>query len=544
MCEVMGGESEGPRPANGLERPGSRPLAGYSAVAVVLVVGLLVTAALALVSVLLNASNERHLLRLRGKEVASVLTEALPATQTPLGAAAVLGDATGGNRTKFMQFAGHYVGPDRPFVSMSLWRAGDIAAGPVAYAGAVPKLSPGRPGASAFFARAEASSGLSVIGLVQGADPRLGYGYSGSGTSTFIAYGEAALPAGRFVRLPPNSAYSNLNVAVYLGRTTRPSELLLTTVHQMPLPGDREQALLPFGDTFLTVAVSASQPLGGTLPRDVVWAVAIVGVLLTIGAALLTRRLIARRRRAQELAEENRRLYSEQRTIAMTLQHALLPTVLPHLDGVEIGTRYEAGVRGIEIGGDWYDLILLGERRLLMVVGDVSGRGLPAATAMASLRFAIQYAARESTPEVFLPRLTAGHRIGTTGHLATVACAVIDLDAREVTVTSAGHLPLLLVANGNSRYLGTTVGPPVGVDPDARYESTTHPVPLGATILGFTDGLVERRGEVLDDGLERLRRAAADTNGSVNELIERVVETVRGADAPDDTAIAAIRWMS
>jgi hypothetical protein len=536
------GHAEAPRAEDDAEPPPARRLAGHSAAMAVLLVGLLVTAALAVVSALLNRSNERHLLSLRAKEVASLLTEALPATETPLGAAVALADGTNGNRTKFMQFAGSYVGRGRPFVSLSIWRANDVAAGPVATEGTTPELSPTAPDAAGFFARAEAGSGLSVM-LLHGAQPRIGYGYSGSGRSTFIAYGEGAIPARGVVRLPPNSAYSNLNIALYLGRGATPSELVLTTIRPLPLPGHRARATVPFGDTFVTVVVSARQPLGGALPRDVVWAVAIVGVLLTIGATLLTGRLVARRRRAQELAEENRRLYAEQRTIAMTLQRALLPSVFPRLDGIEIGARYEAGVRGIEVGGDWYDLILLDKRRLLMVVGDVSGRGLAAATAMASLRFAIQYAARESAPEVFLPRLTATHRVNTTGHMATVACAEIDLVSREVRVTSAGHLPLLLVANGSSEYLRSTVGPPVGVDPDAHYVSSTYPVPPGATLLGYTDGLVERRGEILDDGLERLRRAAAGVDGTVDELIDRVVEVVRGADAADDTAIAAIRWL-
>ena len=88
------------------------------------------------------------------------------------------------------------------------------------------------------------------------------------------------------------------------------------------------------------------------------------------------------------------------------------------------------------------------------------------------------------------------------------------------------------------------VGLPVGVDPDARYESTTVAVPAGATLLVFTDGLVERRGETIDTGLERLRARVSDNPATLDELLTQVVDEQREEGATDDTAIAAIRWLS
>src|SRR6185437_12643526 len=138
-------------------------------------------------------------------------------------------------------------------------------------------------------------------------------------------------------------------------------------------------------------------PLAGTLPKDLPWIIAVLGSLLTIAATLMTLRLTQRRRGAEELAgrlevtaNENERLYAEQRGIAQTLQHALLPDRLPELPGIQASARYEAGEEGVEIGGDWYDVIDLDGRRLLLVVGDVSGHGLRAATTMAALRYAIR----------------------------------------------------------------------------------------------------------------------------------------------------------
>ena len=158
--------------------------------------------------------------------------------------------------------------------------------------------------------------------------------------------------------------------------------------------------------------------------------------------------------RSSEIADENRRLYSEQRSIAQTLQHALLPERLPKIRGVETSARYEAGVEGVDIGGDWYDLIALDDHRLLLVVGDVSGRGVRAAATMASLRYAIHaYAAQNDPPATILTKLSKLVNVGATGQLATILCALIDVEAHELTVTSAGHLPPLLISDGTGTFI-------------------------------------------------------------------------------------------
>jgi serine phosphatase RsbU (regulator of sigma subunit) len=277
-----------------------------------------------------------------------------------------------------------------------------------------------------------------------------------------------------------------------------------------------------------------------------------VGVLLSIGAALLTGRLLDRRVQAERLAgsleriaDENRRLYAKQRTIAQTLQHALLPEGLPKVLGVETGARYEAGVEGVEVGGDWYDLIGLEGRRLLLVVGDVSGRGLRAAATMAQLRFAIHaYAAQNDPPEVILSKLSRLVNVTTSGQIATILCMLVDVERRRVTVTSAGHLPPLLLSNGTGTFLRSEVGVPIGVRSGVQYASTEVDAPPAATLLAFTDGLVERRGETIDTGLERLERAAVGQHGGLDELLDRLVSDLRGDGGDDDTAIAGLRWLN
>jgi hypothetical protein len=535
--------SDEPRPEHTSPRPRFVRWS-FSWVTVVVVVGVVVTAGLAVISAELASSNEQHLLDLRSKEVASALTSALPNVQTPLGASVALADIGGANASKFNRFAATYVGVGRPFVSISLWRRGHLNQGPVDTVGAAPELPQAHGGAAPILRAAEARTGLTVRGLLHADEPRLGYAYAGSRSGQFIVEAEGALPPSRYTKLPANSAYSNLNVAVYIAKRPVASRLLLSTVRHLPLTGQHSTALIPFGSATLAVVISARQPLGGTLPERMPWVIVVLGLLLTAGAGVLTFRLIIGGRRAQTLARENRHLYGEQREIAELLQHALLPEELPKIDGVQLSALYAAGVPGIDIGGDWYDLIRLDADRLLLVVGDVSGRGIRAATAMASLRFAIQYAAQSDAPEVFLPKLSGVRSLRESGQLATVLCVVIDVNAREVSVTSAGHLPPLLVHDGQGEFLLPEVGLPIGVDTSATYVPSTFMVPAGATLLGFTDGLVERHGENLDDGLDRLRREGAAAKGELDDVMAQILERVRGPESLDDTAMAGIKWVN
>jgi hypothetical protein len=515
----------------------------YRWVWVVIVVGVIVTTGLALLSAHLNSSNEQHLLRLRSKEVASTLTAALPDLQTPLGAAVTLADITGADAAKFSQFAASYVGTGRQFISMSVWRTGHLDQGPVTGVGAQPELGQAAGGAPPILRAAAQRRTLTVLGLLHATQRRIAYVYAGSRPGPFLVEAEQALQPSSYTRLPPNSAYSNLNIAVYIARRPIASRLLLTTDHRMPLPGKRAVSVIPFGSSWLTVQISARQPLGGSLPNEMPWVIVIIGALLTSGASVLTFRLIWGGRRVQKLAAENRQLYAEQREIAQSLQRALLPDKLPEIEGLRVAALLHAGAPGVEIGGDWYDMIRLGSGRLLLVVGDVSGRGIRAAAAMASLRSAIQYAAQTDPPEVFLPRLSRLRSLREHGQLATILCMVIDLQGHSVSVTSAGHLPPLLVHPDHTEFLRPEVGLPIGVDPDCTYVPRVFTVIPGASLFGFTDGLVERHGESLDEGLERLRAVAVQATGDLEQMMATIIDGVRSSEAVDDTAIAAVQWL-
>jgi serine phosphatase RsbU (regulator of sigma subunit) len=392
---------------------------------------------------------------------------------------------------------------------------------------------------------------LSVIGLRQSTLTHLGFAFTTpQPTGRFAAYGETALPANRRSRLQGNSAFSDLNYALYLGRSERPGDLLVTSLAHPPIRGRQAKEAVPFGDTVLTLVVAPRRALAGAFPKELPWIIAIVGVLLALGAGRVTVRLIHRRRAAEHLSleleravGENLQLYAEQRNIARTLQHALLPDDLPQIQGAEASARYEPGEQGMEIGGDWYDVIPLSDDRMLVVVGDVTGRGLRAAATMASLRYAIHaYAAQNDPPAMILTKLSKLLSVAASGQLATVLCALIDIGRRTVTVTSAGHLPPLLLNGDGGEYVVSEVGLPIGVQDGASYTSTTVTAPPEATFLAFTDGLVERRGEPLDRSLARLREAASGNHIGLPELLSKLLADLRHGPSEDDTAIVGLRW--
>ena len=207
---------------------------------------------------------------------------------------------------------------------------------------------------------------------------------------------------------------------------------------------------------------------------------------------------------------------------------------------------YEPGTAGIDVGGDWYSLFDVGAGRLVAIIGDVAGRGLQAATAMATLRTAaFSYAAQDSRPGSILARLARLAARQQERSFATVLCMRIDIDRHEITLASAGHLPpLILSADDPATYIDIKSGPLIGISgaPPA-YEEQTITVAPRTTILTFTDGLIERRHEIIDAGLERLRTcAAAKRHQPLHTLVAQLAQELAPAPTDDDTAILAIRW--
>jgi serine phosphatase RsbU (regulator of sigma subunit) len=356
-------------------------------------------------------------------------------------------------------------------------------------------------------------------------------------------YAERILPKNRQLKVTRNSAFSQLNYAIYLGKSTQAANLLEASARELPSASTRAIVRVPFGNSVISVVATPNAELGGTLLARLSLIVAVVGTLLSLLAAFTANYLVRRRRRAEWLASENRRMYSEQRSIAEVLQHALLPQVLPEIAGIETAMRYVAGSEGTDVGGDWYDVIPLDDSRFVFVLGDVSGRGVEAATVMARLHFAIRaYVAQGDAPETVVGKLGRLLDIDHDKCFATILCALVDVPPHSVTMVNAGHPPPLLLKGNRADFMRTKVFPPVGVGAEVSYEAATLGVPEGATIVAFTDGLVERRGEALDAGLARLRALVAAGPADLDDLLTRILTESSTSGYHDDTAILAVRW--
>lgn len=201
------------------------------------------------------------------------------------------------------------------------------------------------------------------------------------------------------------------------------------------------------------------------------------------------------------LALDNALLYGRQAGIALTLQRALLPSLVGPFKGVRVAGRYIPGVAGLEVGGDFYDVLQLRDGLIALVVGDVMGRGLQAAAVMGQLRAAI----------------------------------------RTLVHASAGHLPpALRDPGGDVRLIGGPVGPPLGTGLWV-HESTEHPLPVGAALVLCTDGLVEDREQDIDRGMEHLCRAFSAAGSEPQEIADGVLRAMgREQGHDDDVALLAV----
>jgi serine phosphatase RsbU (regulator of sigma subunit) len=509
---------------------------------VVFLIGLIVTATLAMTARTLHASNENRLLRQRVSEAGTVIGAASATTQAPLSASAALVEATRANPASFTKLM-KPLAAGQPFISVSVWPAHVRRPRPLVVVGQKPELAQSTPAEQrAYLDHATTATSVVLRDLLGARSRRLGYAYSVGRAAKYVVYAETELEPRRRARVESNSAFSDLDYAIYLGTTDDLQDLIASSVADPHFTGRSAATTVPFGDGSLRLVMAPRRELGGSLLARLPWLIVAFGVLISLAAALLTDRLVRRRAHAEELARLNARLFSDQRSVAQTLQHSLLPAESPTFPGLEFAVRYEPGVDGVDIGGDWYDVVDVGDGRLMLVVGDVSGRGLQAATVMASLRYAIRaYAAQGDAPEVILYKLAKLIDVRRDRHFATVLCGLVDVAERRVAFANAGHPNPLLITEAGAQFIRTEVGAPVGVA-NRMSPATTVSIPDDAVLLAYTDGLFERRGESPDVGLERLREAAGGYS-SLDELLDGLLRKLTPDGGNDDTAILAVRWL-
>ncbi|MCU7825473.1 SpoIIE family protein phosphatase [Kitasatospora sp. DSM 101779] len=254
---------------------------------------------------------------------------------------------------------------------------------------------------------------------------------------------------------------------------------------------------------------------------------------------------------AQSLARAQ--LHDAEHELAASLQRVMLPRAVPSVPGVTTAVRYLAAGSGLQIGGDWYDVVPLPGGHVGLVIGDVQGHDVHAAGIMGQLRIALRaYAAEGHPPAAVMARASRFLADLDTDHFATCTYAEVNVDYGVVYAVRAGHLdPVVRRADGSASVLPVAGGLPLGVDPDEEYRVTRFSLDPGETVVLCTDGLVEARGMDLDTGFGRLCEAVAaplpardeSARDPLEELADRVA--ARAADSSereDDIALLLLRW--
>ncbi|MEU5987821.1 SpoIIE family protein phosphatase [Spirillospora sp. NPDC047418] len=245
--------------------------------------------------------------------------------------------------------------------------------------------------------------------------------------------------------------------------------------------------------------------------------------------------------RRAALCIDNGRLYRREVQVAEELQRSMLPDDPPDVAGARVRYRYRPAEQAAQVGGDWFDAIPLPGCRLGIVVGDVMGHGLTAAAIMGQMRTAVRTLATEDMrPDRLLRQLDGLARRLGEDYLATCLYAVYDPVERRCTFANAGHVPPVLVAaDGESRVLPVPPGVPIGVGGEP-FETMEVKVEDGSQLLLCTDGLLERRGRDIEEGLEALRARLAGASADLDGTCDDLLDTLAADTAADDIAIVAV----
>jgi serine phosphatase RsbU (regulator of sigma subunit) len=247
------------------------------------------------------------------------------------------------------------------------------------------------------------------------------------------------------------------------------------------------------------------------------------------------------------LAVDNAHLHSQVQRIAERLQRSLLPE-LPGTGAMELAARYQPAAEPAEVGGDWYDAFVLPEGAIALIIGDVAGHDLRAAVTMSQVRNMLRGIAadRKEPPGKILGRLDTAHDILYRGETLSCIYGLVEKLAPDEPwnfhYAVAGHPPPLLVTQeGDTRFLTGGRSMLLGVDPTRIRPEAVEPLPPGCTVLLYTDGLTERRGEDMDRGMARLRQhAAALAREPVEVFCDEILSGLVTTSA-DDVALIAVR---
>jgi hypothetical protein len=281
--------------------------------------------------------------------------------------------------------------------------------------------------------------------------------------------------------------------------------------------------------------------------------VALRGAFQDVSAHYHTQVALAATR--DQLADTEQRV-AEEHLLALRLQRAIMPpdAVPVEAAGIDVAVRYRPAGQGHLVGGDWYDTLLLPANDVLLVVGDVAGHGIDAVTGMVAARNSLRgLAITGAGPAELLGMLNGVVCHLTSGVVGTVVCGLYNPQTRVLRWARAGHLPPVLVRGGTARALPLPGGVLLGMDPDATYEEAVQSLEPGDILLLFTDGLIERRGDSIEDVLAEFvaglgpgaagRPEAPNLTGPNLTAAAQADEILASAvsDTGDDACLVAVR---
>jgi serine phosphatase RsbU (regulator of sigma subunit) len=245
------------------------------------------------------------------------------------------------------------------------------------------------------------------------------------------------------------------------------------------------------------------------------------------------------------IAIDNALLHSELREVADRLQEAVRPAALPHLVDWELGATYTSAGRA-SVGGDFYDVIPLSDGRVAMAVGDVMGRGVTAAAAMSQIRAALRaFVAVDPEPRTVMTRLDLLYERFPSDQLVTLVYALADPELDQLVLSSAGHpSPVLVGADGRVDFIRSARGTILGVTAASR-EAVVVPFLPGDLVMLYTDGLLERRTEDLQQSEDRLLATYKELRPEPTTVdLMELVDAMRDPSRDDDVAVLAARRLS
>lgn len=309
----------------------------------------------------------------------------------------------------------------------------------------------------------------------------------------------------------------------------------------------------------LATPESVAAALGESAVVPEAWAGSVYGIPLIVGGEAIgsvtlllprghtldaaTEALVAANADQAARALARARRHEREHGVAVELQRSLLPAELPFVEGLDMAGRYTAGGVGLEVGGDWYDAVRRPDGIVHFTVGDVAGRGIPAAVLMGQLRNVFRALAYEHTSPAEIARRLTRH-VPDAG-MATAVFLALDPLTGELRYASAGHPPTVLVdaVSGETTLLDQAASPPLGWADPATITDARLTVPSQVTLLMYTDGLVERRGRNIDEGIARVTELLAERPElAADEASDRLIEEIIAPlAATDDVAVLLVR---